>query len=105
MNRSEARSAGQAFAVAFYGTAATYTPVDGAAYAVTVVPRYNQERVDAQGFMVRRDVFHVQRADLAREPKQGDRITIGAEVHEVETWEDASHGARRVLLVRRILRP
>lgn len=105
MDRTQALAAHHAAPFADTGVAATYTPVDGGAYSVAVVPRYNAPRVDAQGFLSRRDQLHVLRSALAAEPRQGDRIAIGDEVHEVDAWEEAGNGARRVLTVRRIHNP
>lgn len=106
MTRDEALALHRQAPFTLSGVLATYTPVDGAdAFSITVIPRYNAERVTAQGFLERRDVVHVRRADLPREPRQGDRLSFGGVTHEVDASEDADQQSRRVLLVRRILAP
>jgi hypothetical protein len=105
MDRATALAAHHAAPFEAAGVVGTYTPVSGTAYAVPVVPRYGAQRVDAQGFLVRRDLIHVLRADLLAEPAQGDRLTIDGVVHEVDAWEEAGNGARRVLTVRRLYAP
>lgn len=80
-----------------------YCPRTGVtADSVPVVVRRATQRVDAQGYLARRDQINVQQSALPGPPNKGDRLTVGLTIWEVQEWEEAGNGDRWVLYVRRV---
>jgi hypothetical protein len=68
-----------------HGEACTYTPLGGAALALTAVISHGVELADPSGQLVERvRTATIDKADLAGAPVVGDQITAGGEDYYVQ---------------------
>lgn len=83
-----------------FAVSATYRPVTGAAYTVRVIHHAPHLQVDLEsGSAVTSTAptFGVRVADLAREPRPGDRLVYGGKTYRVQAAEfDGQAGYRLV---------